>query len=320
VDTVGLLLAEPPPATDDPVALQERHAERAVRLMHRLGYDVVRISAPIPFNVPRLLAPEDGRPARQWQDQHHGSIQSVADLAAFHWPTAEDISFSALRAAAGALPAGMGLLGFSGGVLEFATDLMGLEQFMFAIHDDPDLVRGVLDGVGQTIYRVFEEYCRFDCVCGLWLGDDLGSKNGLLVGPDLLRERIFPWYRRFRELAHARGRVFLLHSCGNIAAVLPDLIEEVGIEAKHSFEDTIQPVEEFQCRWGGKVAVLGGVDVNLLTRGPESAIVARTREILACAAPRRNYVCGSGNSIPSYVPPDHYLAMLEAVHEFNRSR
>ena len=49
---------------------------------------------------------------------------------------------------------------------------------------------------------------------------------------------------------------------------MPDLINDVKIDAKHSFEDVIVPVEEFKIRWGKDVAVLGGVG-----RGPlESAI------------------------------------------------
>jgi uroporphyrinogen decarboxylase len=35
--------------------------------------------------------------------------------------------------------------------------------------------------------------------------------------------------------------------------------------------------------------------------------------MLERAAGRGGYMLGSGNSIPEYVPPDHYFAMLEAA-------
>ncbi|MFH0979928.1 MAG: uroporphyrinogen decarboxylase family protein [Planctomycetota bacterium] len=321
-EVVAALLEEALPATDEEAG-RRALAEQTVRLLYRLGYDVVKMSAPMPFEIRRLGA-EDTAPLsrgqRQWQDQHHGCITSLDDLARFRRPAGSEADFAAFEAACRMLPDGMALLGFCGGVLELTCDLLGLEQFLYAVYDAPELVAAVIDHVGQTVYEVFEIYCQMEACCALWLGDDLGSKNGLLVSPDWLRQHVFPWYRRYVELAHRQGRPFLLHSCGNISAVLPDLIDEVGIDAKHSFEDAILPVEQFIDRWGDKVGTLGGIDVDLLARGPEQAVVARTRQVLEHAAPRRGYACGSGNSITNYVPPDNYLAMVETVARFNGRR
>ena len=98
---------------------------------------------------------------------------------------------------------------------------------------------------------------------------------------------------------------------------MPDLAGDVGIDAKHSFEDVIQPVEEFHRQWGARIAALGGVDVDLLARGTEEAVARRTREILQACAPVGGYAAGSGNTITNYVPIDNYLAMVETVHRFN---
>jgi uroporphyrinogen decarboxylase len=91
----------------------------------------------------------------------------------------------------------------------------------------------------------------------------------------------------------------------------------VRIDAKHSFEDVIVPVEEFKRRWGKGVAVLGGVDVDLLSRGTEDDIRRRTSEILTACAPGGGYACGSGNSVTNYMPIGNYLAMIETIHRFN---
>jgi uroporphyrinogen decarboxylase len=98
---------------------------------------------------------------------------------------------------------------------------------------------------------------------------------------------------------------------------MPDLANDVGIDAKHSFEDVIQPVEKFHEQWGGQVAALGGVDVDLLARGDEDAVRRRTQHILETCAPRGGYACGSGNSVTNYVPVNNFLAMLETLHRFN---
>jgi|GEM_PF-6716568 len=42
---------------------------------------------------------------------------------------------------------------------------------------------------------------------------------------------------------HRHGKPFILHCCGQVDAIMEDLIETVGIDAKHSFQDNIEPVE-----------------------------------------------------------------------------
>ncbi len=293
---------------------------RTQALLHRLGYDVVKVAAVIPFELPRAAAADTAglaRGQRTWQDQHHGAVETLEAAERYAWPRRHDVDFACVEAAVRELPDGMGLLGFCGGVLEFSMDLIGLERFMLAVYDAPDLIAEVTRRVGQLIADVFEAYCQTPQIVALWLGDDLGSKNGLLVSPELLERSIFPWYRRYAEIAHTHGRPFLLHSCGRIESVMRLLVDQIGIDAKHSFEDAIEPVEQFIDRWGGSIGVLGGVDVGLLARGREDDVRRRVRQILSHAAGRARYALGSGNSITNYVRPENYLAMIEEGCRWN---
>jgi len=90
-----------------------------------------------------------------------------------------------------------------------------------------------------------------------------------------------------------------------------DLIEDVGVDGKHSFEDAILPAPQFQRRYGQRLAVLGGVDVSVLARGSPGDVRRRVRELISECGPRGRFAIGSGNSIPSYVPVENYLAMLD---------
>ena len=304
---------------DGPQRFREAIRQR-IQLWHALGYDYYRVRAQIPFQVETFAARDTAKSApgeRRWANEHEGVIKSLADFEAYPWPAPADIGFSAAEAAQGELPDGMGMMGFSGGVLEWSSNLLGLEGMMLLLYDDPDLVRAVVNQVGQTIFDAFRVFCEMDKVFALWLGDDMGFKTATLLQPQHLRNYILPWHKRCAELAHRTGRLFLLHSCGHVEAIMPDLIEDVRIDAKHSFEDVIVPVEQFKQRWGKRVAVLGGVDVDLLSRGTEDDVRRRTNQILAACAPGGGYACGSGNSITNYMPTENYLAMIETIHRFN---
>lgn len=49
-----------------------------------------------------------------------------------------------------------------------------------------------------------------------------------------------------------------IHCCGNILSIMKDLIEEVKIDAFHSFQDNIIPVGEFKKKIWRKDSCLGG--------------------------------------------------------------
>ena len=59
-----------------------------------------------------------------------------------------------------------------------------------------------------------------------------------------------------------------------------DDVIEIGFDGKHSFEDKIMPVEQVFQRWGDRIALLGGVDMDLLVRGSQDDVRRRPREIL----------------------------------------
>ena len=321
-EVMSALLGEPfiPWSPNAPVEARRRFIRQTIDLMHRLGFDAFRLRTHIPFRPFRARARDTAglsRGQREWQDEHRGPIQSLQDLERYPWPTLPDVDFGPVEEILRTLPEGMAGIGYTSGVFEWSSWLMGLETFMLAIHDQPELVRALIERVALLLYQCLEVWCRNEDIPILWIGDDWGFKTGTLIHPDQLRQYILPWYQRFVDLAHRHGKLFILHSCGDLHAVMPDLAETVRIDAKHSFEDVIEPVEAFVDQWGGKVAALGGVDVDILARQDEEAIVRRTRQILEHCAPRGGYAAGSGNSVANYIPPDHYLAMVETVHRFN---
>jgi uroporphyrinogen decarboxylase len=138
----------------------------------------------------------------------------------------------------------------------------------------------------------------------------MGFRTGTLVSPEALRAYCLPWQRKLAALAHGKRLPYFLHSCGNLAGIMDELIDEVKIDGKHSFEDAIIPAEEFQRKYGDRVTVLGGLDINLLAGGSPEDVRRRTALLMEECGARGRYAVGSGNSVPSYVPVPNYLAMV----------
>jgi uroporphyrinogen decarboxylase len=188
---------------------------------------------------------------------------------------------------------------------------MSYEGLAFGLHDHPDLVAAIADRVGGLMESFYQHLLTLDRLIAIFPGDDMGFRSATLVAPQHLRAYILPWHRRFAEMAHERGLPYFLHSCGNLEQIMEDLITDVGIDAKHSFEDAIIPVEDFQARYGDRIAVLGGVDVHRLSVHTPAQVRQRVRFLIETCGSRGRYAVGSGNSIPSYIPVENYLAMVD---------
>ena len=189
---------------------------------------------------------------------------------------------------------------------------LGYEGLCFLSQDQPDLVAAVFEKWGETVHRVYAELIGRPGVGAIFHPDDLGHKTSTMMSPDFLREHLFPWFKRYAELAHAHGKTFWYHCCGNAREVMEDLIEDVKIDAFHSFQDVIIPVAEFHERYSDRIAALGGVDMDMLARLPEAELQRYVRNILEECMPRGRFALGSGNSVANYVPPENYLAMMQA--------
>ncbi|HHT73680.1 MAG TPA: hypothetical protein GX008_08195 [Firmicutes bacterium] len=231
----------------------------------------------------------------------------------YPWPDPAEFDYSRLEKIAPDVPEGMKLVVMGpGGVLENVIDLVGYENLCYMLVDDGELVKDIFAAVGSRLVRYYEITAAYPTVGALISNDDWGFKTQTMLAPGDMRRLVFPWHEQIVSAIHAAGKPAILHSCGNLEAVMDDLIDGLGYDGKHSFEDSIIPVEEAYERWGSRIAILGGIDLNFLCRETPQLIQERSRAMLERAKGRGGYALGSGNSIPEYVPHENYFAMISA--------
>jgi uroporphyrinogen decarboxylase len=302
-----------PPGPDR--ASLSAYLDNFIEFWYRMGYDFVRYEQSLGFDVNRVLAADTAAGStrqRAWADEHQGSIQSWEDFETYPWPSVAEMDFYPFDYLNDHLPKGMGLMTcHAGGLFEHLSQIMSLEGLCLAIHDDYGLVRAVAERVGELMIAFYRHLLDLDRLIAIFQGDDMGFRTATLISPADLREVVLPWHKRFAQMAHARGVPYFLHSCGNLDTIYEDLIAEVGIDGKHSFEDAILPVQDFQARYGDRIAVLGGIDVDILASASPEQVRRKTRSLIEVSGVRGRYAVGSGNSIPSYIPVENYLAMVD---------
>ncbi len=286
-----------------------------IAVWRALGYDYVRLELTAGFELPVKLAPDpgtQGKTDRSWADAHHGAVENWNDFETYAWPDKPaEFHLEILDYVAKHLPDGMGFITcHAGGIYEIVTRLMSYEGLCLDLYDNPDLVEAVVQRTGECMETYYKAFLEIEELSVVIQGDDMGHRTGLLISQEHLQKYFLPWHTRFAALAHERGLPYCLHSCGDVSKIMPSLIEETGIDGKHSFEDVIMPVTEFYDAHHDKIAVIGGLDLNILAAGSLDEVRTGIRALIDHCAPRGHYLAGSGNSIASYVPLENYIAMI----------
>jgi uroporphyrinogen decarboxylase len=246
-------------------------------------------------------------------------ITDRASFRAYPWPDPADVRYDLLDRLAEYLPTGMKLVvpqpvSIFGGTV----NLLGFDQLCIMLYEDEALAADVFAAVGERLVAYHLETMQHDSVGACLINDDWGFKQQTRVSPQHLRRYVFPWYRRIVQAAHAAGKPVILHSCGNLQAIMDDIIDDLQFDGKHSYEDLILPVEDAYDRYGARIAILGGIDVDFLCRRSAEEVYARSKAILERSAERGGYALGTGNSVPEYLPKENYYAMLQAAYDLRR--
>ena len=244
----------------------------------------------------------------------HALIYDRDSFRAYPWPDPAALDYSRLDRIAPLLPDGMKLM-VSGpcGLLENVISIVGYDHLCLMTYDDPGLVADIFNRVGEILLDYYERCARYETVGMLMINDDWGFNTQTMLSVSDMRRYVFPWHKRMVAAAHRAGKFAVLHSCGYMGDIMEDVIEDMHYDGRHSYEDKIIPVEEAYERWGGRIAILGGLDVDFLIRSPEEEIFARARRMLERSRLQGGYALGSGNSIPSYIPNEKYFAMTAAA-------
>ncbi len=326
--------------TPDRVPLWELHVDREVKeafLGRRLeteadearfwieaGYDFVPVSAGL-LAVAGVLSGEastvkshrysvytEAEREVTWAAEGEGVIRSFADLERFPWPTPDQLSLEHVERLVACLPPTMGVIVVIGKIFTPTWMLMGFEGFARACAFNPDLVAAVFARIGQLQFDCCLRAMRIPGVVALWMSDDLAYGQGMLVNPRLLREHLFPWYRKLGEIMREAEMPYAFHSDGNLWPVMDDLLA-CHFNALHPIEPKAMDSRELKAKLGDRLCLTGNIELDRLSRGTPEEIRELTRRNIEDLGAHGGYCVGSSNSVTYYVPLENYLAMIETA-------
>jgi uroporphyrinogen decarboxylase len=280
------------------------------------GYDFLGISSGI-LKPTLTLAQMAGKNTDRWAEENRGDIYSDRTFEEYPWPDPEKLDYSSYIKASSIMPENMKIIGIGGKIFTASWMLMGFNNFSTSIYDDYDLVKKVLNRVGEIQFEVFRKVINQPSVEGYWVVDDIAYSEGLILSRKILDDNVFPWYRKMGEICRKREIPFIFHSDGNLLEVMDTLLE-CGFTALHPIEPKAMDIRKLHFKYRDRICFLGNIELDTLIRGAPGDIRDLVINNLKDIAPDGFYAAGSSNSVTKAVPVENYLSMNDTTLRYGR--
>ena len=195
--------------------------------------------------------------------------------------------------------------------------MVGTEEMLIAMYEDPDWVKDMFDTYLTTslslCQKILDAGYKFD---GIIFFDDMGYKGSPFFSPDLYRELLQPYHKRAVDWAHERGLYTELHSCGFIEPLLPDVVE-TGVEMLNPLEVKagMDPAR-LKTLYGDKLAFHGGINAQIWDK--HELVRAEMERIIPAMKEGGGYVFASDHSIPNSVSLETMKMISELAHKLGK--
>ncbi len=118
------------------------------------------------------------------------------------------------------------------------------------------------------------------------------------------------------ETAHAQGMKIIIHSCGNVTALLP-FFADCGFDGVHPIEPTAgMSLAEAKGLVGERMCLVGNLDItHILVDAGRDEVYEAVRQAIADAGPGGGYILAPDHSHPG-ISAERLRWMVEAAHEY----
>jgi len=207
-------------------------------------------------------------------------------------------------------------------ILAAGQAVRGFENFMMDLVSDRPMAFAVME-------RLLEAYApRIDVfaekiaphVDVVLVNDDLGGQGGPLLSPELYRDTVKKFHARlFQYVKEKTGKPLLLHSCGSIRALIPDLIE-IGVDAINPVQVSAAQMDTAALKrdFGSDITFWGGgCDTQrILSSGTPAEVADEVKRRIDDLAPGGGFVFTQVHNIQPDVPAENIAAMLETAADY----
>lgn len=259
-----------------------------------------------------------------YDEQSHyplGAAQTIDDLEAYAWPSADWFDYSTMRAKAQEVRKQHALQCGYMAPFYYHNLLRGLEASLMDPLLDPEFTHHLLGRLATFFcdhHRRMFEACE-GLIDVAQVTDDLGSQTGPMMSLDVYREFYAPHHRRMIDLCHEFGIKVMHHDDGSCRAFLPDLIE-MGVDILNPVQWRCPGMEReaLKAEFGKRICFHGAVEnQEILPFGTPEDVRAEVRRCIdTLASDGTGYILASCHALQVNTPVANIVAMYDEAWKY----
>lgn len=213
----------------------------------------------------------------------------------------------------------------SGGWCPISDDichLMGMEAFMVNMIEKPEIIHILLDKITDFYYEF--NLRTFEAAKGkidiFFMGDDYGMQDGLLFSRKMWRKFLAPRLRKLYDLAKKYDLKVMMHSCGSVKEIIPDLIR-LGVDVLDPIQVGAKEMNSYNLKeeFGDKLCLHGSIDTQrTLPFGSPREVGEEVKERIKFLAPHGGFILGPSQDFLPDIPTENIVVMYETAKQYGK--
>lgn len=145
------------------------------------------------------------------------------------------------------------------GVFEQTHNLMGMEDALMALYEEPEAMHELIDYITQ--HELDKAQVIIDKIHpdAIFHHDDWGSQKNSFLSPEMFKEFYLPAYKKIYGFYKKHGVELIVHHCDSFAANLVPFMIEMGVDIWQGVMST-NNISELIKQYGGQITFMGGLD------------------------------------------------------------
>jgi len=205
-------------------------------------------------------------------------------------------------------------------VFEQMHPVCGHENLLVGMALDPGWVREMAAAYADLTIATWEWlFAEAGMPDGIFFYEDMGFKEKPFMSPAMYRSLVFPAHQRTIGWAHQRGLKVILHSCGFVEPLVPDLIR-AGVDMLQALEVKAgMDMLRLNRLYGDRLGFMGNIDIREILSNDRARIDAELlKKIPTLMASRTPYILASDHSTPPEVEYETFLYFRDRALELAR--
>lgn len=201
-------------------------------------------------------------------------------------------------------------------IFETAWALRGYENFLTDLSLNPSFANQILDIPYQYHLTAAKILTQLG-VDMIWLGDDIGGQDDMIISPSMWRKFLKPLMATFiEELKSINPKIKIAyHSDGNIIKIIPDLIE-IGLDVLNPIQPACMDPIHIKKAFGDHLCFWGSIDEqHTLPFGTPREVKQEIITRIKTLGENGGLIIGPTHNVQLDTPLENFWAMVDTIKQ-----